>query len=251
MHRLTNPKSIAWRLPILGALLAATFGSNVALAQGRMAMGGGERSSPADYRSVLVSLPIISLSPEAVGRVEFNLVGKGTLAIEGMAMGPHDQIDPKVHSQTGETLLASGRGAALFLARYTQPISMAGFYYGFGVGYREEAMKWRVKPEAGVRPAKLSLLDQGQMLNHDASLHGPTGHARCGYRYVSTDVPFTIGGYLGVRHFQASAADVDHNAADTTSENVTYSPLSDSERAKLIRRSATAPEVGVEVGLVF
>ena len=246
---------------LLGLVTLVAGASGLGLAPSALAQGMGKGNpyagmsaerpaSGGEYRSVSVSMPLISMAREAVGHVDFNLSGKGAIGLEVMAKGRQDEIDPKIHQATGESLIAQGRGAALFISRWSHPANMSGGFWGMGLGYRQETVKWRVAPLQGDKRAALTLADQDHLLNHSAELHGVTGHARAGYRYVGSDMPFIIGGYIGIRHFQAGVQDAKAEA-NRAPGAVATAPLSDKEKDKLLFRAETKPESGIEIGFVF
>jgi hypothetical protein len=208
-------------------------------------------SSGGPYRAFDVSLPVLSMGSDRVVRMELNLQGKASIALEGMMQTRHEDVDPKTQSDTGESMISDAQGAALFVSRYTQPMTMSGFYWSLGAGYRQQNILWRVRPDGTDDQVNTQLLDSDQMLNHEAVLRGGTGHGRVGYRYSGTEVPLMIGAYGGVRHFQASVRDKSSLAADGARDGTTYAPMTDMEKDRLLRLYQTAPEVGLELGFLF
>jgi hypothetical protein len=240
----------SFKLALRGAALTgALLGSSAAFGQrmSRPMMLGSGSHEP--YRMFTISMPVITMARDTVMRMELNLAGKASLALEGMMQGKHEELDDKERKESGESLIDEGKGAALFIARYTNPMSMTGFYWGLGLGYREETVQWRVKPSDKDKDVNMALLDENDMLNHNAEMKGVTGHARAGYRYAGTDIPLLIGGYLGVRHFQPGAKDA--KAKDGGDDEVAYVAMTDREKDKLKKKYETTPEVGVEVGVTF
>lgn len=243
------------RLSIV-ALLAASTLSLTAHAQvmpGRptkAAFGGdGEGSGSGSYRAFTMSAPL-TINAERVGRLEFNLAGKASLALEGNFKAEREEAPEKAQEEKNESMRAEGKGAALMVQRYVDGAAMAGLYWGLGVGYREETVRWRVRPEDSDRQVDLSLTDKDRMLNHDATLKGTTGHLRIGYRYVAAELPFVIGGYLGGRHFQAGVKDAEQTDEEE-GQNVKQAPMTDGEKERLRRKYTTKPEAGVELGITF
>lgn len=237
--------------------LASVVATGAVLAQGGGASGGGKaRSAGDDSRSFLLSLPVVSLSGETLGHMEYNLGGQGTLGIEGGVQNKNERIPEKERLVSGESLVTSAISAGLIVSRYTDPMSMGGFYWTLGVGYREMAAKWSVKPEENDQGIGLVDANTGR-LNHDATLKGTTATARFGYRYVGTDIPMAIGIYLGAQHFQATVHDNEHKNADGTDdassgdESAAYSNMTELEKERLKKSFMTAAQAALEVGVVF
>lgn len=230
---------------IAAAAILALSAHEVALAQGftkaKVSSEGG-----GSYRGFLFALPL-TLTSESVGRLEFNLQGHAALGVEANFKRKIDDIDEETRKETGESLVTNGRGASILISRYSDGAAMAGFYWAIGAGYREMDADWRVRPESSDSQVDMSLVDDTDRLNHNATLKGGTAHVRIGYRYVGTDVPLSIGAYLGIRHFQADVSDETPKA----SASVTYANMTDKEKDRLARRYTTAPEPGIEFGIVF
>ncbi len=238
------------------SLVVAVFGfAAPALAQqpGKptmMGVGSGEeRGSTGQYRAFTMALPL-TINRESVGRLEFNLASKASLAVEANFKKEREEASDEAQEERNESMLAEGKGAALFVHRYMDGAAMAGMYWGLGVGYRQETVRWRVQPDAADKQVNLSLTDKDRMLNHDAELKGTTGHMRVGYRYVAAELPFVIGGYVGGRHFQAGVQD-GKQTAEAEEANVKQAPLTDSEKERLRRKYTTKPEAGIELGITF
>ncbi len=237
------------KLMTLAMTLSVLSPSSLALAQGagkpamRAETGGG-----GPYRSFAIAIPLVSIDGEASGRMEFNLMGEGSLAIEVCGQRAEEQISEEKTLETKESLIAGGKGASLIVARYTQPASMSGFYWALGAGVREEKAEWRVQPSEKDTFAKSLPTDKDGVLNHRASLKGGTAHARLGYRYSGTSYPFMIGGYIGARHFQASVKDLEPATED---KDITVSAMTEYEKEKLKRRAGTSSESTIEFGVMF
>ncbi len=231
------------------ALAALVFGSATpALAQrGGMAAESGGKSG--GYRMFGLSLPVVTFSGDTTINAQFNLAGHATLAIEGMMKGKSEEATAKSEKAAGESRLAKGRGGAIIISRYSEPASMSGFHWGLGAGYREEEIKWRVQPNQADPAVNYTLVDSENKLSHDAELRGATGHARAGYRYAATSVPFIIGAYLGLRHYQPGITD--GKAKASADSAATTAPMTTAEKNRLGRISATRAEGGVEIGFVF
>jgi hypothetical protein len=137
-------------------------------------------------------------------------------------------------------------------SRYGDGNRMAGFYWGIGIGTREENVTWKVKPDTKDPAYKTISADANNFVGHEATLRGGTGHGRIGYRYVGESAPFVIGAYLGLRHFEATVTDLkDKESTTRGSDEPPVTAMSARERDKLKRIYATRPETGVEVGYSF
>lgn len=211
--------------------------------------GGEERAGLGQYRSFTMSAPL-TINAERVGRLEFNLAGKASLAVEGNFKREREEASDEAQEERSESMRAEGKGAALFVHRYMDGAAMAGMYWGLGAGYRQETVRWRVQPENSDKQVNLSLVDKDRMLNHDAELKGTTGHLRVGYRYVASELPLAIGGYVGGRHFQAGVRDGKQTSEDEEA-NVQQAPLTDDEKERLRRKYTTKPEAGLELAVTF
>lgn len=233
-------------------LIAVTLGSATAQAQSKMPMSASSSSSGKDpYHGFNVSMPIVNLNKEMIIHLEANLGGAASLSLEGIFKGAYDEIDEDETVKTGETRSSTAKGVSLLFSRYSNPNSMSGIYFGIGVGYREESVDWRVRPDANDPKSNYALVDpETQLLNHDGKLSGTTGSFRVGYRYVGDEWPVSAGGYIGARHFQAGVSDVD--AEHTKIEdNIPLADMTDHEKDSLRRSYATRPECGIEIGFRF
>lgn len=215
--------------------------------------GGGkgreERGGIGQYRTFTFSAPL-TITKETVARLEFNLAGKASLALEGMYKREREEVSEKDHEETGESQRAKGQGGAIFVSRYMDGAAMGGLFWGLGVGYREETIRWRVAPEKSDKQVNMALADKDKMLNHDAELKGTTGHLRVGYRFITPEIPVTFGGYIGGRHFQAGVTDGEPSDEDEDAK-VKKADMTDDEKERLRRQYTTKPEAGVELGVTF
>jgi len=245
----------------VGILGLAAFSTIASAQQAPKAYGGGPsaaggdgesggRTSGGGYRNFLVSMPL-SVTRETVGHFEFNLGGRASIAIEAMGNGPQQDVSDQDQKWTGESLVSQGMGADVMVSRYTQPGRLAGFYWGLGLGYRQQQAKWRVKPASDDQDVNTSLVDDTNRLDHDATLSGATGHFRAGYRYVGVDAPVLIGAYVGARHFQAGVRDAKTIQKDDANDGIQYVPMTEAEKERLKRRYETQPEIGIEFGFAI
>jgi hypothetical protein len=238
-------------------LLAMPLFATPALAQDLFPMpsakaGGGHGGGGGGYRSFAVTMPL-SFSRETNGHLEANLAGKATVSVEGGVRRKGDDVTAKETSETSESIESEGRGGAILISRYSDGMSMSGFYWGLGVGYREIDATWTVKPEGDDPQVNSYYLNQSDgTLRHRAQLRGTTGHIRGGYRYVGEEIPFTIGAFVGARHFQAGVkdAEADEDSRDS-SRTVDDAAMTDREKERLRRRYTTSPELALELGWAF
>lgn len=235
------------------ALTLLTTLAPVAQAQsgGRKSTGVTAQTSRGPAQSLQVSLPIVNLSGELCGHIEKNLGGHASLALEVMSKKGFEEIPEERQTETGESRMSRGRGASLMMSRYSDSSRMAGFYWGMGLGFREEDVSWKVRPNPRDPAYRSQSRETPSLVTHAARMTGTTGHGRLGYRYVGHDVPFSIGAYLGFRHFQAKVADNMDQTGETPADEPPLTALSDREREKLRRVYATRPETGLEVGFSF
>ena len=242
----TQNRRLVVRLQAAALGFAFLLNSHSAFAQGRqgnqLSVSGRRTDGDGAYRSLLVGLPIASTERGPVGRLELNLYGIASLALEGSTERLDEDMSKAAVERTGESMLTKGGQVSVFAFRYTRPLSMAGFYYGAGLGYHEESVNWR-KPTT----AAGSTLVEASLINHNAALTGPTGHVRIGYRYVGSEYPLLIGTYIGAKHYQATVNDGSGGSADGTP----FVPLSDNDKEHLLHRFQTTAEFGIEVGFVI
>lgn len=229
------------------------FGASPAMGQGGFSPQMMEsRDSGSAYRSFGLTMPVITVSKETVVRMEFNLGGQGAIAVEGSLKKKREEVGESKQEETGESLIAEGKGLALFISRYSNGADMSGFYWGLGLGMREENLSWKVSAEKDDPQADYSLTNDKNQFEHQILAKGTTGHLRIGFRYVAQTLPVAAGLYAGARHFQASAEDDDRKKDDQKQYDESKSdPMTDSERDRIKRRIATTPEVGLEFGFAF
>ena len=86
---------------VLGAQVAAAQGKPMKLPSmmGDEDRGGGGGGV---YRTFTMSLPVVTLAGEHVGRMEFNLDGKGSLAVEASIKNRREEIAKDKQEETGE-----------------------------------------------------------------------------------------------------------------------------------------------------
>lgn len=194
------------------------------------------------YRTMNVTLPIANVGGETAAKAEFNLRGNGALGIEFNVMGESELYsDKEIDEKNGDSLLMKASQVALLYSQYGNPKMLSGGYWAVGLGYRQVKGSWEQTPGAEQDIQGISLNAEGRM-NHKLEGSGPTGHIRCGYRYVAESIPFSVGAYIGLRHFQSKMKDVAQAGSVTTSEE---------DLTGLQRRMMSHLEPGIELGLAF
>jgi hypothetical protein len=203
--------------------------------------------------NVVVTVPVVSvpIAPVAVRqatlRTEFNLAGQASVMTEfsmiqtGEGLGSADQ-----KKNPGESLrMDSGNELTLLFARYSSPGNLAGFYWVLGGGWRQAKTTWTRPINDDTAEYSLTATTRVDGRNRFVSAQESTGntlHARLGYRYVGSSIPFIIGGQLGVRHFNSHVQDTGN---DTTI------PLNDTDKTKLRYRLMTAGAMELSLGYLF
>ena len=229
-------------LNFTNALLAVTLSfSPKVLAQSSMSNSSKSTSGGGPYRSVLVALPLLTRG--LTGRVEFNLGGRASLAVEGKNENRLEYLSKSEVQRSGESMMNRGQQGSVFLMSYTRPASLSGFFYGLGLGYRREQIDWH-QPTS----SSFAALTDAQYANHDARLSGATGTARAGYRYVGSEIPLFIGAYAGLQHFQSTAAD---GPTTTNGQSPSVTPMTTQDKEHLQRRFATSLDLAIEVGFAL
>ncbi|MCX6128566.1 MAG: hypothetical protein NTX25_05800 [Proteobacteria bacterium] len=194
------------------------------------------------YKTVNVSLPIISFGRESVAKAEFNLHGQGSIGVELNVMGQSEiYSDKEVEEKNGDSLMMKGSQLAILYSRFGNPKMLSGGYWSLGAGYRQVQADWQETPKLTQDIQSISLNSDGKM-SHNIEGAGMTAHARTGYRYVAESVPFSVGAYLGMRHFQNKMRDTDKEGAV---------PTNSADLEALQRRLTSRLETGVEIGLAF
>jgi hypothetical protein len=225
----------ALRVFTVAALLCAPV---AATAAPRSSSGGGAS------RSFILTIPVITLTRDAAFRGEYNLKD-ATLAVEGASMVESEEYTEEKIAETGDSMISKGGHVSVLVSRYSQPNNMSGWFWTLGAGVREMRGTWKTNPSSLALASGMPLVmdDAGKVI-HEYTARGLVGHARTGYRWVAQSIPLSIGGHLGLRHFDARFADKDGLRADS-------SPLSDEDKAALRRRYMTRLEPAVEFGLAF
>jgi hypothetical protein len=195
----------------------------------------------ADTKAFLITLPVFTLGLEGALRTEFNLFQRGTLALEStewVGKGKREELSRReVRENPGSFLLTEGRELGIMFGRYTDPFNMSGFNWGLGAGYRMMKIDWS---KAGSDESNTS-----PPPHYNVRAEGPTVAARAGYRFVGTDIGFTLGSFLGVKYFLSQISNFSHE------DTIKFSPISAGERKSLRGKLGTSFKIGVEIGWAF
>jgi hypothetical protein len=195
------------------------------------------------YRSMNLTLPIVSFGGEAVTKAEWNIKGRGALGLELNLMSENEMYTEKeMEEKNGDSLLMKGSQLSLQYSQYGNPKRLSGGYWAIGIGYRQVKADWQETPNSLTDLGGVSLNSEGK-LRHSLSGSGPTAQARVGYRYVADSIPFSAGAYIGLRHFQNKMKDVELESG------VVKTRLED--LGALERRTMSQLEPGIELGLAF
>jgi hypothetical protein len=232
-------------LKLLGTFLqVALLGAVTSVSATALAQGKVSRSSSNDpYRSFQLSLPIISLTRDAMIRMEFNMWANGALALEAGSLIKGEANSERMIEETGENFENQGSQYSLIWSSFSRANSMSGFYWSLGAGWRKMTADWRRNAKGD---EALGLVDEQGRVTHAVVGEGMTGHGRLGYRWVGQSFPMVLGAYAGLRHFAATFEDDSSKSGEQR-----ISATSDSDLAGLKRRFATQFEPGLELGFAF
>ncbi len=193
------------------------------------------------YKSVNLSLPIVSFDREAVTKFEYNLKGNGALGIELNTRSEAEVYSKsEIKEKNGDSLMMKSTELALMYSRYGNPKMMSGGFWGLGLGYRQMQIDWQETPGIS-QEGQVASLSGDNRLDHELTGSGMTAHARIGYRYVAESLPLSVGAYVGLRHFQNKLKDKDAEATQLDAEQL----------KSLERRFMSQLEPGIELGLAF
>lgn len=194
------------------------------------------------YKSVNISLPIVSFDREAVTKFEWNLKGAGALGLE-LAVRSEAEVFTKteIEERNGDSLMMKSTALAVTYSRFGNPKMMSGGFWGLGLGYRQ--MQADLLRASDLSQDGQVGLNGNSQLSQELSGNGVTGHARVGYRYVAESLPLSVGAYIGLRHFQNKMEEKDKVEGSTA--------VDEAEIKSLERRFMSQLEPGIEVGLAF
>jgi hypothetical protein len=184
-------------------------------------------------KTILVSVPLITLGRDAALRAEYNMKQAGTLGMEWTEWGMGKRQQELTQSEQAKTpndgILTRGRELGVMWSRYNDANLMSGFGWGLGAGYRVWQAQW------------LEEQTDKSILKDDLESRGVTLTGRVGYRYVAPSLGLSVGAYTSIKHFQNQLRP---NEAEE-------SALNNEEQASLRRRLATSLRIGVEFGWAF
>lgn len=208
------------------------------------ALSFGQVSFGNDEKSFNLALPLVALGGESVLRAEYNMGQPGSLGLEFTLIQESELLSQReIEEQPGDSLLQAGSELSLIYSSYVDKQLMSGFFWALGIGYRAMRLQWKRTPSLAFAPTGMALDEQGRF-QHSLRSVGVTGRARFGYRYVASSIPFSIGAYLGIRHFQNRFEDIEGEEDDAV-----VTPEDDKQA--LQRRLTSSLEPGLEVGLAF
>ncbi|MEZ4742360.1 MAG: hypothetical protein R3B45_07930 [Bdellovibrionota bacterium] len=200
-------------------------------------------------KSMLFTLPLVSIAQDKRARVEFNLSTKGSIALEGSYMPEREELrEDELKERDGDSLKINGREYKIMFARYSQGAKMGGWYWGLGFGQRTLDATW-VKSPYALAEDQFGLEDENGKITNKVRISGTTLEGRGGYRYVSSDLGFVIGIYLGIRHYQNTI----HNSDDVelSDPNDSLVEIHSHDEGTLSRRLMSRMVPDIEIGWSF
>jgi hypothetical protein len=195
-----------------------------------------------NYKTMNLTLPLINFGGESVLKAEWNLRGRGALGLEANMMSESELYsDKEIEEKNGDSLMMKASQLAILYSQYSNPKMLSGGYWSVGLGFRQVKADWDQTPTPNQDIQGASLNAEGKV-RHALTGSGPTGHIRTGYRYVAESIPFSVGAYIGLRHFQSTVKDETQSGAVITNED---------DLLALQRRMMSRLEPGIELGLAF
>lgn len=205
---------------------------------------GGGKSGGRDW---LLTLPLMA---GGALHAEYNAGGTMGLALEYSAIGAVEELLPEDVQETGNSLTIDGVQLSALMSRYSDERNMGGFFWTLGAGYRVWNAEWKKRPDEK-EALRLTLVDQDGYLHHRAQGKGVTGHCRLGYRFVASQWPLAVGAHLGIRHMNSQVSDSDVPVKEQEELQLTYSDITEKERAQLKNRMMTRADISLDFGFVF
>ena len=188
------------------------------------------------------SLNLNVLGGELNLQSEFNLGAGIALGVYGTLVGKRETYQRKRTEDDGWSYQSHGLEGGLLLSRFSNDILMSGLFWTLAGGYRNLEARWFRPIVGGYTLAPDDETDEDGRLQRNYRQSGATGQARMGYRYASFDHAITVGGYIGIKHFENNVEGV-----QVRDENA----MNEQEREEIQRLSATSPILGVELGLAL
>ena len=131
--------------------------------------------SLAKGKTLVVGLPIISMSGEATSKIEYNLSGPGAVGIEVTTVTDSELYSEReIEENQGDSILSNGIGVVLTYSSYSNEMDLSGGYWALGIGYRSLKTKWNRSPSEDFSPAGVSLDDDGRF-SHSLRSEGLQG----------------------------------------------------------------------------
>ncbi len=199
-------------------------------------------SQPRDMRYFSLSLPLLEIMGTRTMRMELNLLGDGSLTLEGQ-YSRESELLSKNQKKTDGSLKSTSTQASLIYTRYTNNKQMSGFYLGFGAGYRQDSNVWKA---VEARPAYGLSSETSREKASEFKANGLIYQARGGYRFIGERVPILIGGFLGVRHYDVKLQKEKDDKPSTHNKNI-----SDEKFERYKNLVTTGFEPGIEFGFAF
>ena len=193
------------------------------------------------YKSLVVTLPAISVARESFLGVDINLGGDSSLEFHwGKLFEGEDLRKREMEEEPYGSLKTRGQELGFYFQRFSNGQQLSGLHWGLGAGYKTLVATWTKLPseQEGVYLKD----DMNSYVNHNINLSGATIQSRFGYRYVADSVGFAAGIYLKLRHFQSKIIDEEN----MISEQII--PINQSDSIRLKRRMMTSLLPGFELG---
>lgn len=230
---------------VVALVICVSSGEVLAAPVGKTASSsGGGKSGGRDW---LITLPLMAGGSL---HTEYNAGGTMGLALEYSAIGAVEELLPEDIQETGNSLTIDGVQVSALMSRYSDERSMGGFFWTLGAGYRVWNAEWKKKP-SDKEALRLTLVDQDGYLHHRVQGKGVTGHGRLGYRFVASEWPLAIGAHLGIRHMNSQVRDTDVPSKEQEELQLTYSSITEKERAHLKNRMMTRADISLDFGFAF
>jgi hypothetical protein len=181
------------------------------------------------------------------GRAEMNLNNEASMIVEGSYALPGEALfNEELTQNPGESFMVDGgHEMSLLIARYSEPVTLSGFYWVLGGGWREMRATWK-RPindqTADYTLTETTEVDGDNRFTTQQEFIGGTLHGRLGYRYIASFMPVIIGGQLGLRHFNPKIQDIGDE---------TTLPPDESDARLLRRRVITSGSLELTLGVML
>ena len=205
------------------------------------------------YKNIIIALPVISIGKEAPLRFEYNLRGKGGIALEWFNWGTDTPQQELLYSEQEvfpkDSLTSRGKMLTFMLGRYSHGPDMSGFHWGLGLGYKKVSLHWRKSPSfipfnQIVNLNEIEQENKDIQVDHLAFVEGVHSKSRLGYRFVSDDLGLVSGLYLALNYFSPQVKDLSETYP--MAEKLTHSDI-----LYLKRNLKFRLHIGMEFGWAF